>query len=75
MVQPGDIPDVWRIVWNATATFIAIIITSLILDEAGFFEWSALHVARWGGGRGRLLFVLIAAGRRGLGGSPTMARR
>ena len=59
MVQPGDIPDVWRIVWNATATFIAIIITSLILDEAGFFEWSALHVARWGGGRGRLLFVLI----------------
>ena len=59
VVQPGDIPDVWRIVWNATATFIAIIITSLILDEAGFFEWSALHVARWGGGRGRLLFVLI----------------
>uniref|UniRef100_UPI0031383934 arsenic transporter n=1 Tax=Sphingobium sp. YR657 TaxID=1884366 RepID=UPI0031383934 len=25
----------------------------------GFFEWAALHVARWGGGHGRRLFVLI----------------
>ena len=59
VVQFSDIPVVWHIVWNATATFIAIIITSLLLDEAGFFEWAALHVARWGGGRGRWLFVLI----------------
>ena len=59
VVQLSDIPVVWGIVWNATATFIAIIITSLLLDEAGFFEWTALHVARWGGGRGRWLFVLI----------------
>jgi len=54
-----DIPVVWHIVWNATATFIAIIVTSLLLDEAGLFEWSALHVARWGGGSGRKLFVLL----------------
>ena len=59
VVQLADIPTVWQIVWNATATFIAIIIISLLLDEAGFFEWAALHVARWGGGRGRLLFALI----------------
>jgi arsenical pump membrane protein len=59
LVQLGDIGEVWRIVWNATTTFIAVLITSLILDEAGFFEWAALHVARWGGGRGRLLFVLV----------------
>ena len=58
VVQPSDIPVVWHIVWNATATFVAIIIISLLLDEAGFFEWAALHVARWGGGRGRNLFVL-----------------
>lgn len=59
VVDIGDIPVVWSIVWNATATFIAIIIISLVLDEAGFFEWAALHVARWGRGRGRLLFALI----------------
>ena len=59
VVHLADIAAVWHIVWNATATFIAIIITSLLLDEAGFFEWCALHVARWGKGHGRWLFVLI----------------
>lgn len=59
VVQISDIPVVWDIVWNATAAFIAIIVISLLLDEAGFFEWAALHVARWGGGRGRTLFALI----------------
>ncbi|WP_336703090.1 arsenic transporter [Pantoea dispersa] len=59
VVHIGDIPAVWQIVWNATATFIAVIIISLLLDESGFFEWAALHVSRWGGGRGRLLFTYI----------------
>lgn len=59
VVHVGDIPVVWNIVWNATATFIAVIIISLLLDEAGFFEWAALHVARWGKGSGRALFALI----------------
>lgn len=59
VVHIGDIPVVWQIVWNATATFIAVIIISLLLDESGFFEWAALHVARWGNGRGRLLFTYI----------------
>ncbi len=59
VVGIGDVPTVWGIVWNATLTLIAIIITSLLLDEAGFFEWAALHVARWGRGRGRLLFALL----------------
>lgn len=59
VVQWADIPVVWGIVWNATATFIAVIIISLLLDEAGFFEWAALHVARWGRGSGRRLFALI----------------
>jgi arsenical pump membrane protein len=54
-----DIPVVWNIVWNATTTFIAVIIISLLLDESGFFEWAALHVSRWGKGRGRLLFTWI----------------
>lgn len=59
VVELNDIGLVWQIVWNATATFIAIIIISLLLDEAGFFEWAALHVARWGGGSGRKLFAFI----------------
>lgn len=59
VVNPGDIPTVWSFVWNATLTFIAVIIISLLLDEAGFFEWAALHVARWGNGSGRRLFILL----------------
>lgn len=54
-----DIPAVWHIVWNATFTFVALIVISILLDEAGFFRWAALHVARWGGGRGARLFVLL----------------
>ncbi len=54
----GDIAIVWGIVWNATFTFIAIILISLTLDEAGFFKWAALHVARHGG-RGTRLLVLV----------------
>lgn len=59
VIHFDDIPVVWNIVWNATAAFIAVIIISLLLDESGFFEWAALHVARWGKGRGRLLFTWI----------------
>ncbi|HXR01466.1 MAG TPA: arsenic transporter [Pseudomonas sp.] len=56
-VSLQDIPTVWAIVWNATATFIAIIVISLLLDEAGFFQWAALHVARWANGSGYRLFA------------------
>ena len=55
----NDAATVWGIVWDATFTFVALIVISLILDEAGFFAWAALHVARWGGGNGRKLFPLV----------------
>jgi len=71
VVHIGDIQAVWHIVWNATAAFIAIIIISLLLDEAGFFEWAALHVARWGDGRGLRLFAFIVL--RALRRGPTYA--
>lgn len=54
-----DVGTVWGLVWDATFTFVGLIVISLILDEAGFFAWAALHVARWGGGDGRRLFPLI----------------
>lgn len=59
VVQPGDIPEVWKIIWNATFSLIASVIISLLLDEAGFFAWAALQVARLGRGRGRRLFVFL----------------
>lgn len=59
VIHMADIPVVWHIVWNATGTFVAVIIISLLLDKAGFFEWAALHVARWGRGSGKRLFVLL----------------
>ncbi|MGE0773894.1 MAG: arsenic transporter [Sphingomonadaceae bacterium] len=59
VISLADVPVVWDIVWNATGAFVAIIVISLLLDEAGFFEWAALHVARWGRGNGKLLFALI----------------
>lgn len=59
IVQWPDVYIVWNIVWDATFTFVALIIISLILDAAGLFGWAALHVARIGKGRGHILFPLI----------------
>ncbi len=54
-----DIITVFNIVWNATFTFISVIIISLILDEAGFFEYIAYKLALYAKGNGKKLFVLI----------------
>jgi arsenical pump membrane protein len=58
VIHINDIPVVWNIVWNATATFIAVIIISLLLDESGFS--SGQHCTSLAGGKvGRLLFTWI----------------
>ncbi|WP_206831943.1 arsenic transporter [Alicyclobacillus fructus] len=61
VVRLYDVWTVWNIVWDATLTFVGILIVSSVLDASGFFEWAALTIAHRARGRGRLAFVLILA--------------
>jgi arsenical pump membrane protein len=59
VVTFGDVWSVTKIVWDATITFVALIIISTILDKVGFFEWAALKMAHAAKGDGHKVFLFV----------------
>ncbi|HLN65569.1 MAG TPA: arsenical efflux pump membrane protein ArsB [Symbiobacteriaceae bacterium] len=54
-----DVRTVAGIVWDATFALIAIVVISVVLDQAGLFRWAALQLARRAGGNGRTIFLAV----------------
>ncbi len=62
VVSLANVGTVWSLVWNATFTFVGLILLSLVLDRAGFFKAIAVALVRNSNGSGRRLFLYLVAG-------------
>lgn len=54
-----DLMNVINIVWNATLTFISVVIMALVFDEAGVFEYLASRLMSHARGSGRRLYLFV----------------
>ena len=59
LVHPTDVVTVWRLIWNATLTLIALVIISVVMADAGFFKYLASRVAIFCGPSTLRLFFTI----------------
>lgn len=57
VVSLKDTLEIIRIVWDATLSFIGIIMLSLVLEKNDFFEWCAIWMAKLSKGSGVLMFI------------------
>jgi len=56
---PKNIVTIFSIIWDATLTFVSLIVISLLLDECGFFHWTAILLAKAARGKVVILFPLL----------------
>lgn len=59
VVTFANVIAVTKIVWDATLTFVALLVIAAILDRVGMFEWAALKIARAANGDGRRVFLYV----------------
>ncbi len=59
LISFADVIYITLLVWDATLAFVFLIVISIILDKAGFFEWMALKFIYYAKGNGLLLFVSL----------------
>lgn len=59
LIHISDVATVWRLIWNATLTLIALVVISLVLSDAGFFKYLASQVANFCGASTLRLFITL----------------
>lgn len=57
VITLADVRTVAGIVWDATFALVAIVVISVILDQAGVYRWAALWMARRAVGSGTAIFL------------------